>query len=204
MAPEPRPSRPSDFPRQTLPAITPDIAITDRREFVKLASGRSVVVLQGGGDERVEIRSASGDLVLSLRLTDEGPVFSLQGASFEIAAAKSLSLRADTVHVAARRDLTMEAGCTLRATGRDVEVEAEPGQIAIHANDDVDITGERVRLNSDDPPMPQSIEEHRARRAMNYDPFSAPLSPGRTFPQEPLPTDSALDPFAPPRRGVRD
>ena len=169
--------RKSDVPRQTMPAITPDLAIADRPAFVKLASGRSVAVIQAAGEERVEIRSAGGEMVLSLRLTDQGPVFSLAGASFEIAAAKSLSLSAETIHLAARGDLTMEAGATLRAGGRDVEMVAEPGQVSIRANDDVDIVGERVRLNSDDPPMPQSIEEHRVRHAVSFEPFSAPLSP---------------------------
>jgi hypothetical protein len=172
-----RDDRPSDLPRQTMPAITPDLVTSERPAIVKLVSGRSVVVLQGAGEERVEVRSVNGDLVLSLRLTDEGPVFSLAGASFEIGAAKSLRLTADKIHLAARGDLVLESGNTLRAGGRDVEVVAHPGEVAIRANDDVDITGERVRLNSDDPPMPQSIEEHRARHAVSADPFSGPISP---------------------------
>ena len=177
--PEPTENRKSDLPRQTLPAMTAGVQISERPAVVKTISGRSVAVLQVGGEERVEIRSASGEMMLSVRLTDQGPVFSLAGASFEIAAAKSLSLSAETIEVKARGDVTIEAGRTLRAGGRDVDVIAEPGQVAIRANDDVDITGERVRLNSDDPPMPQSIDEHRARRAVSYDPFSAPLSPAR-------------------------
>jgi hypothetical protein len=173
------PDRKSDFPRQTMPAITPNLSIAERPAIVKLISGRSVVVLQSAGEERVEVRAASGDLVLSLRLTDEGPVFSLAGAQFEIAAAKSLTLSADKIHLAARNDLILESGKTLRAGGRDVEIIGHPGEVAIRANDDVEITGERVRLNSDDPPMPQSFEEHRARHAVSFEPFSGPISPPR-------------------------
>ena len=37
--------------------------------------------------------------------------------------------------------------------------------MVLRANDDVAINGERVRLNSDDPPMPLTWEEFRARQA---------------------------------------
>lgn len=167
----------SDFPRQTLPAITPDVAIADKPSPVKLKSGVSVAVLQSGADERVEIRSASGDMILSMRMTDQGPVFCLSGATFEIAATRALSLTAETIHLEAHGDLTLAAGGTLRAGGRDVALAADPGQVSIHANDDVDIVGERVRLNSEDPPMPESMEEHRSRRAIVFEPFSGPISP---------------------------
>jgi hypothetical protein len=172
-------SRPSDLPRQTLPAMTPDIAIAEKPTIVSTRSGCSVAVLHTGGDERVEIRSATGEMILSMRITEQGPVFSLAGASFEIAAANSLSFSADTIHMEARNDLRIEAAGTLRAGGRDVEILAEPGQVAIRANDDVDIVGERVRLNSEDPPMPQSLDEHRARHAVAFEPFAAPASPPR-------------------------
>ncbi|MEZ4296784.1 MAG: hypothetical protein R3B70_17590 [Polyangiaceae bacterium] len=190
-------SRKSDLPRQTLPAIAPDIAISERPAVVRLASGHSVAVVHAGAEERVEVRASTGELVVALRLTEDGPVFSLSGASFEIAGAKKVSLSADTIHMKARRDLTVEAGSTLRASGRDVEVQAHPGQVAITANDDVDITGERVRLNSDDPPMPQTWEEHRARHALPGDPFSAstPISHAElsTSPVTPPPVSPPLD-----------
>lgn len=175
----PRENRKSDLPRQTLPAITPDVKIAERPSVVRTLSGRSVAVLQADGEERVEIRSAAGEMIVSMRLTDQGPVFSLAGASFEIAAAKSLSLSAENIRVEARGGLSLEAGGALRAAGRDVEIVGHPGEVSIRANDDVDIVGERVRLNSEDPPMPQSIDEHRARHAVTFEPFSGPISPPR-------------------------
>ena len=43
-------------------------------------------------------------------------------------------------------------------------MDARPGGIELRANDDVRVTGERVLLNSDDPPMPLTWEEYEARR----------------------------------------
>lgn len=148
---------------------------------VALASGRSIELTESDAGERIEIRSARGELMLSMRLTDEGPVLSLSGVSLEIAASKKLALACDTLEIKAATDASIEVGGNLRervaghvkreAAGtsatiaREVRVEAFPGGVTVKANDDVAITGERVRLNSDDPPMPLTWEEHRARRA---------------------------------------
>lgn len=185
--PPPSDERASDvgIQRVTLPAITPEPVLSQRPSVVRLASGRSVVVTEAGGEERLEVRAASGDLVVAVRLTDAGPVFSMSGASIEIAASKRLSLRGETVELAARGDLTLDAGADLhervagaaireiagldRTKAAEMEVDVHPGGISLRANDDVDIVGERVRLNSDDPPMPQSWEEHRARHALPVD-----------------------------------
>ena len=48
--------------------------------------------------------------------------------------------------------------------GRDVQLNAPGGEIALRANDDVDIKGERIRLNCDEPPMPLSWEAFESGR----------------------------------------
>lgn len=161
-----------------------------------LASGRSLEIAEEGAGERIQVRSAEGQILVSIRLTDEGPVLSLAGVSLELTAAKTLSLACDTLRIQAAQDAAVEVGGSLhervrgsvvreagrsaRTTAREVKVEASPGGVEIRANDDVDIVGERVRLNSEDPPMPLSWEELRARRALDpgREP-SAALAAGR-------------------------
>lgn len=176
-----------DLVRQTWPAIAP--ALSQRPGTMRLGSGRSVSVVEVAGEERVEIRAASGEMLVCVRLTEQGPVFSITGASLEVTAAKSLSLAAETVRVSAGKHLSLEAGEMSRMKARDVEIEAAPGAVSVRANDDVDIVGERVRLNSEDPPMPHSWEEFRARRATQGHPFSddmplSPVRPARSVPFE--------------------
>ena len=148
---------------------------------VALGSGRSLEITGEASDERLIVRAAGGQIMLSVRLTDEGPVLSLEGVSLEISAQKRLTLSSETLTVTTTGDATMDFGGSLhertrgnaiREAGkasieraREVKVEASPGGISMKANDDVDIKGERVRLNSDDPPMPLTWEEHRARQA---------------------------------------
>ena len=171
--------------RATLPAAMPALPSPPLPSGIRFASARSITAAEISGEERVEVRAADGSLLIALRLTDDGPVLSVAGASIEIGAAKRLSLRAETVHLAASGDLSIEAGGGLfqraggssvreiagldRATAGEIEIEVHPGGISMRANDDVDIVGERVRLNSDDPPMPRSWEEHRARHALPVD-----------------------------------
>ncbi|WP_437877335.1 hypothetical protein [Sorangium sp. So ce513] len=188
-APDPLP--PQDPPPQAAAAAlapapgaalaAPGQGARDAR-VVSLASGRSIEIAEEGAEERIQIRAAAGQLLVSIRLTDEGPVLSLSGASLEIAAAKTLSLSCDTLRIQAAQDAAVEVGGSLhervrgsvvreagrsaRTTAREVKVEASPGGVEIRANDDVDIVGERVRLNSEDPPMPLSWEEFRARQAL--------------------------------------
>ena len=144
------------------------------------ASGRSIEIAEGGREEHLRIRSPDGQIVLSLRLTDEGPVLSLSAISLEIAAQKHLALTSETLAIRTSGDASLDVGGSLhertrgnaiREVGkasieraREVSVEATPGGVVLKANDDVSITGERVRLNSDDPPMPLTWEEHHARQ----------------------------------------
>ncbi|WP_437969071.1 hypothetical protein WMF04_07150 [Sorangium sp. So ce260] len=180
-APDPLP--PQDPPPQAdAPAPAPGAELAAPARVVPLASGRSIEIAEEGAGERIQIRAAAGQLLVSIRLTDEGPVLSLEGASLEISASRTLSLSCDTLRIQAAQDAAVEVGGSLRervrgsvvreagrsarTTAREVKVEASPGGVEIRANDDVDIVGERVRLNSEDPPMPLSWEEFRARQAL--------------------------------------
>ncbi len=183
--------------RQTLPAMAP--ALLRAESVLGLSSGRSVAVVEGDGEDRIDIRGVGGELLLRVRMTPEGPVLSISGVSLEIGATKDLSLRAETVSVRASKDLSLEAGEHHRVKARDVDIQANPGAVNIKANDDVDIVGERVRLNSEDPPMPNSWEEYRARRAEQGHPFSddMALSPLRPAPLENAEGSKSLGDFDP-------
>ncbi|WP_437624599.1 hypothetical protein [Sorangium sp. So ce1151] len=190
-APDPPP--PQDPPPQAAAPLAAAPGATPAR-VVPLASGRAIEIAEDGAEERIQIRAASGQLLVSIRLTDEGPVLSLSGASLEIAAAKTLSLSCETLRIQAAQDAAVEVGGSLhervrgsvvreagrsaRTTAREVKVEASPGGVEIRANDDVDIVGERVRLNSEDPPMPLSWEEFRARQALAGGTASPPALAG--------------------------
>lgn len=142
-------------------------------------SGHQVEIRLEGADEGLVLRSASGECVLQIAMTELGPVLKLSGVALEIAADATLALRAGHLDVRAGSaqfevagDLDERVGGSVArtsegkmvTTARDVDVVAHPGGVRIRANDDVDVQGERVRLNSEDPPMAQTWEEFERRR----------------------------------------
>jgi hypothetical protein len=146
-----------------------------------LPSGRSVEAATEGGDDTLRIFAPGGTCVLTVQLTAEGPVLRFEGASLQIAAAKKLELSCEELSVRASGAAAIDVGGDLeervggsakravRGTATTaatrVDLEATPGGIDLRANDDVRIQGERVMLNSDDPPMPLTWDEYRARQA---------------------------------------
>lgn len=114
-----------------------------------LRSGHAIEAESSSAAEIVRVRAPGGACVVTIHLSAEGPIVRVEGASLEVAASKRLSLQCE--------DLDIRAS-------RSVAIEAAKGGIDIRAHDDVAIVGERVLLNSDDPPMPLSWEEYEARR----------------------------------------
>lgn len=166
----------------TTPATTAIVAPASATSAtaVTLPSGRWLEAeLDGSGADVLRIRAADGQCVLTVRVTDEGPVLSFSGATLQLdarrleIACEDLSLRVggtaaidvggsvDT-RVAGRASHRIDGD--LHTTARSMELAAHPGSITLEANDDVALKGERVLLNSDDPPMPLSMAEYRARR----------------------------------------
>jgi hypothetical protein len=139
--------------------VTTAAKLATPNHSLQFASGRKLDVIENDRDELLCVRAPDGQIMLSIRLTDEGPVLTLSAVSLELAARKHISLASETGNA------IREVGKASIERAREVKIEAAPGGVVIKANDDVAITGERVKLNSDDPPMPLTWDEHRARQA---------------------------------------
>ncbi len=139
---------------------------------VVLPSGRAIEVESKGDVDVLRIRSEGGACVLTIHLTDAGPVVRVEAASLEVSAAKRLSFDCEELHLRASGSATIDVGGDLHErvggsamrTAQHMRMDAQPGGIELRANDDVKVTGERVLLNSDDQPMPLTWEEYEARR----------------------------------------
>jgi hypothetical protein len=116
-------------------------------------------------------------LLLTVFLTDAGPILRVQGGEVELASA-SLTLDCDrfalrarertviettNLHYVVKGDVTQEVTGKSTLVAADVSVEARFGNVGIKANDDVDVKGERIRLNCDDAPMAMTYDDFRAR-----------------------------------------
>ncbi len=149
-------------------------------QVVTFRSGHRAEIVRDQPSESLTLRTRDGHCMLAIEMTDHGALLRLSGESLEIAASAKLSLRAERLEIAADSasfdiggDLTERVAGDVRreAQGaavlgaRSLGIEARQGGVAIKANDDVDLQGERVRLNCEDPPMPLSWDEFQERRA---------------------------------------
>jgi hypothetical protein len=92
-----------------------------------------------------------------MELTERGPVLRLAAAALEVTAG-ALSVECDDLRVRSRGKVSMSA--------EEVAVEARVGNLDLRANDDVDVKGERIRLNCDEAPMPRTWEEFASRHEL--------------------------------------
>lgn len=156
--------------------------------------GRVRLAPERGGDA-LTVLSAEGEVRLEVLLTPAGAVLRFAGPRVAIESAGELSLRcarfevraesidlgaSGDVSLGAGRGLDLHAGHDAALSAQAVKVEARLGELALKANDDVALNGERVLLNC---PTDEEFER-RAQEAKTLQdflelPFQAPGSPRR-------------------------
>lgn len=108
---------------------------------LQLASGRSVVCRsKEESRDEVTIRGPGGEVLLEVELTPAGPVLRFHAAQVELDCRGSLKLRCESFDVRATGEIVQQAG-------GGILLEAQRGDVDVRANDDVNLNGERVRLN---------------------------------------------------------
>jgi hypothetical protein len=108
---------------------------------LELASGRSVVCRSAADScDEVTIRGPAGEVLLEVALTPAGPVLRFHAAQVQIDCQGSFNVRCGSFAVETAGDIVQRAG-------GEMSLEARRGNVDVRANDDVNLNGERVRLN---------------------------------------------------------
>lgn len=103
---------------------------------LELPEGRTLEVTEG---DLVEVRAASGQLELRIRLTEDGPVLELESVRLKLTAAESVDVECEDFNVTARSSVGIAAQSAISVSGKaDVRVDAEG---------EVHVTGEIIHLN---------------------------------------------------------
>jgi hypothetical protein len=134
---------------------------------IPLGAARSVEVRPGQDAATLRIRAEGGrDLQVEVRFEASGPVLRLQAPQLQVETPGAVSFTCETFAVDARRgidlrsggDITQAAAGNARVDAQRVDVETSPGAIRLKANDEVQLLGEMILLNSEHPrtetPMP--------------------------------------------------
>lgn len=137
-----------------------ELAVRARR----LDSGRSLEVQsRGDGTDHLLVRGVDGLVELEVTLTEKGPVLHFRAAEMRLESQGKLALRGAELDLRAERGITQQAGGDftqrihgdaklqvrgdLRQKARSTEIRSYLGDVRIEANDDVEVRGERVKLN---------------------------------------------------------
>jgi len=125
-----------------------------------------------------------GMVTVEIALTARGPVIRASAAALEIDTPGEVFARCERFTVEARQNVTLrapeilhQASGAMRVEGKTVEIDAVTGGVRMHANDDVQLLGERVLLNCErEAPLPSWL----------------PPGPGPTLPAETVSGDASL------------
>lgn len=154
-------------PPASLPELLADIAANEPAAAPRrmaLASGRFVEAdVDEPGRDRLTIRSATGEVELQICMTDKGPLLRFRAADVELEATRDVKVHCEEFHVKADKHIIQESGGDLRQriggqadvkvrgrmtlAAKETRVQAKRGNVQIEANDDVEVLGERIKLN---------------------------------------------------------
>ena len=133
-----RPGRVALIATTTDAVETTDASDAEVDQRLYLNDGRQVAIIRDGARQAVEIRAASGQLELRIRLTEDGPVLSLDAVKVELRAT-DVAVECETFAVTASQRVTIASAGT-------AELKAD-GQLDVSSADDVNVIGKNIRLN---------------------------------------------------------
>lgn len=109
------------------------------KKSLQLDSGRQILVHTDEKGEILEIVERGGQLLITVRLTDRGPIFSVQAAHLELKSTETISLDAKKVRIKAQEKASIESEGTLKIeSSKDMDVTSE---------DDIRVVGKMIHLN---------------------------------------------------------
>jgi hypothetical protein len=124
-------------------------------QAVELSGEQRLLVCRHDDGDRVQFIDRNGKLTLTVIVSEHGTVLRFEGASVAVQASGELSIEAERLSLHGRSgtaitsggELTLQASGDLHSTARCQSVVATLGDVRLQANDDVKLSGERVRMN---------------------------------------------------------
>jgi hypothetical protein len=125
---------------------------------LELTGQQRLLVMHDRGGDMVQFLDRSGQLTLTVVLTEQGPVLRFEGAALKLQATGDLIIEAEHLALAGRSEVALHSGGDmhvhaerdLTSVARIQNIKADLGNVNVKANDDVCINGERVRVNCDE------------------------------------------------------
>ena len=125
---------------------------------IELIGGQRLLVEHRADGDSIQVVAGDGRMTLGIAITPAGALLQLHGVDLRIQTAGDLSIEAErlafhgrsSVAVTSGGDAILHAAGDMHSRARIQTIEADLGNVNVRANDDVAISGERVRVNCDD------------------------------------------------------
>jgi hypothetical protein len=111
----------------------------DTKKRMLLDSGRQIIVDPSEKEELIHIVEPKGDIVMSVRMTDAGPVVTVRGAHLEIKSTETITLEAKEIKIRAEENASVKSKGSL-------EVDSAK-KMDIHSDDEIRVDGKMIHLN---------------------------------------------------------
>ena len=109
------------------------------KKSLQLDSGRQILLHSDEKEEIIEIVERGGEMVMMVRLTDKGPIVSVQAAQLELKSTETISLDAKKVRIKAKEEASIESEGKLKIeSSKNMDVTSE---------DDIRVVGKMIHLN---------------------------------------------------------
>ena len=119
--------------------LEPSEAEQTTKKSLQLDSGRQVLVHAKEKEEILEIVEPGGEMVMAVRLTDKGPVVSVQAAQLELKSTETIELEAKKIRIKAQEEASIESEGTLKIeSSKNMDVNSE---------DEIRVVGKMIHLN---------------------------------------------------------
>lgn len=105
---------------------------------LQLDSRRYILIRSKEKEELLEIVDG-GEVVVTVKLSDEGPVVTVQGAHLELKSTETIALEAKEVKIKAQEKTSIESMGSLNIDSSE--------KMDIHSNDDIRVVGKIIHLN---------------------------------------------------------
>lgn len=116
-----------------------NIKTLPQEKQIDLDSGRQIRVQQTANEEIIEIVETQGEVIMKIRLTEDGPVVSLQGTRLELKSTESIVMESKNIEIRAEQKAVIHSRGNLELASSD--------KMDINSDDDITVVGKMIHLN---------------------------------------------------------
>jgi hypothetical protein len=119
--------------------LKPSDVSQDTKKRMQLDSGRQIIVHSDEKEELIQIVEPEGEISMTVRMTDGGPVVTVRGAHLELKSTETITLEAKKITLHAKEEAVVESEGSLKVDSAK--------KMDIRSDDEIRVEGTMIHLN---------------------------------------------------------